>query len=102
MEVINFFIIFAPNNNFMTLNSVLNSYRKGTNSIENYIGVTKQEKLMGPYKKVNVQILQIDENGHSDTLLTVEKIDNVPNDEVDKFKEKAELQALEDFFKMMN
>jgi len=57
---------------------------------------------MGPYKKVNVQILQIDENGHSDTLLTVEKIDNVPNDEVDKFKEKAELQALEDFFKMMN
>ncbi len=86
----------------MTLNSVLNSYRKGTNSIENYIGVTKQEKLMGPYKKVNVQILQIDENGHSDTLLTVEKIDNVPNDEVDKFKEKAELQALEDFFKMMN
>jgi len=102
LEVINFFIIFAPNNNFMTLNSVLNSYRKGTNSIENYIGVTKQEKLMGPYKKVNVQILQIDENGHSDTLLTVEKIDNVPNDEVDKFKEKAELQALEDFFKMMN
>lgn len=86
----------------MTLNSVLNSYRKGTNSRENYIGVTTVEKLIGTYKKITVKMLQVDEEGHSDTLLTVEKVDNITNDDIDKYKEKTELQALEDFFKMMN
>lgn len=81
----------------MTLNEVLNIYSKVKGI--NYIGVTKVERLMGPYKRI---ITDIYKEGEEKPLISVNNTDKIADDYLFKAREKAELQALESLFEIIN
>lgn len=85
----------------MTLNQVLNSYRKGVQSANDYIGVSTVNKLMGPYRKITLDIKSLDENNDPTTLIHLERTDKITMEQVGEVKGEMELQALEQFFNLI-
>lgn len=85
----------------MTLNRILEAYSKAEDKNNNYVGMTKIHKSLGPYRRCTTYIKRIDSLGEETVVDYTSSSERITVEEEPKFIEENELKALKDFFTLV-